>query len=66
MQACISTRWSKEAEQVLIGQKVERTVASRAAEAALRNAQPLAQNGYKVPMFRALIEEELVAISMKA
>ena len=54
---------SKEAEQVLIGQKVDGTVASKAAEAALRNAQPLAQNGYKVPMFRALLEEELVAIT---
>jgi xanthine dehydrogenase YagS FAD-binding subunit len=57
---------SMEAEQVLIGQKVDGTVASKAAEAALRNAQPLAQNGYKVPMFRALIEEEIAAIPRKA
>jgi xanthine dehydrogenase YagS FAD-binding subunit len=57
---------SKEAEQVLIGQKVDGTAASKAAEAALKDAQPLAQNGYKVPMFRALLEEELVAISKKA
>jgi xanthine dehydrogenase YagS FAD-binding subunit len=56
---------SKDAEQVIIRQKVDGTVASKAAEAALRNAQPLAQNGYKVPMFRALIEEELAAISRK-
>jgi len=54
---------SLEAEQVLIGQKVDGTVASKAAEAALRNAQPLAQNGYKVPLFRGLIEEELAAIT---
>jgi len=57
---------SKDAEQVIIGQKVDGTVASKAAEAALRNARPLSQNGYKVPMFRALIEEELEAIIRKA
>lgn len=54
---------SKEAEQVLIGQKVDGTVASKAAEAALKDARPLAQNGYKVSLFRALIEEELATIT---
>jgi xanthine dehydrogenase YagS FAD-binding subunit len=57
---------SKDAEHVIIGQKMDGTVASKAAEAALRNAQPLSLNGYKVPMFRALIEEELASITRKA
>jgi xanthine dehydrogenase YagS FAD-binding subunit len=53
---------STEAEQALIGQKVDGTVASKAAEAALKAARPLAKNGYKVPLFRALIEDQLIAM----
>jgi xanthine dehydrogenase YagS FAD-binding subunit len=54
---------SEEAEQALIGQKVDGTVASKAAEAALKDAQPLGKNGYKVPLFRALIEDQIQAMA---
>lgn len=37
--------------------------AEPAAEAAVKNAEPLEDNAYKVPLFRGIIEEELSAIA---
>jgi xanthine dehydrogenase YagS FAD-binding subunit len=54
---------SREAEGVIAGQRLEAGVARRAAEAAMRDARALRHNGYKIPLFRGLIEEELLAIS---
>jgi len=54
---------SKEAEGVLTGKRLDADVAVRAAEAAVKNAEPLEQNGYKIPLFRGVIEEELLAIA---
>jgi len=34
-----------------------------AAEAAVANAEPLAKNGYKLPLFRGLITDELEKIA---
>jgi xanthine dehydrogenase YagS FAD-binding subunit len=53
---------SREAEAVITGQRLDAGTASRAAEATLRTARPLAHNGYKIPLVRGLIEEELLAI----
>ncbi len=53
---------SKEAEIVITGQKLDSAAASKAAEAAMKNAQPLGQNEYKVRLFRGMLEEELLAI----
>jgi xanthine dehydrogenase YagS FAD-binding subunit len=36
---------------------------AQAAEIAVKNAEPLEHNGYKVPLFRGMIEEELLAIA---
>lgn len=47
------------AEQVLIGQVADDALFARAAEAALANAEPLAHNGYKVPLTRNLIHQVL-------
>ncbi len=54
---------SREAEQVLEGRQIDSSVAAEAAEAAMQGARPLGKNGYKVAMFKGLIEEELLAIS---
>ena len=54
---------SREAEGILTGKTLDAENASRAAEAAVKNAEPLEQNGYKIPLFRGVIEEELVAIA---
>ncbi len=43
------------AEKVLNGKKISKNVARDAAEAALSEAEPLSQNGYKVPMFKTVI-----------
>jgi xanthine dehydrogenase YagS FAD-binding subunit len=54
---------SGEAEKVLTGRLLDADTASKAAEAAVKSAEPLEQNGYKVSLFRGVIEEELVAIA---
>jgi xanthine dehydrogenase YagS FAD-binding subunit len=53
---------SKEAEQVLIGNRLNTDTIKRTVDAALKNAQPLEKNGYKIPLFRGILEEELRAI----
>jgi xanthine dehydrogenase YagS FAD-binding subunit len=52
---------SKEAEAVLHGKAVTPALADQAAEAALAGAQPLADNGYKVPLTKVLIRRALLA-----
>jgi xanthine dehydrogenase YagS FAD-binding subunit len=54
---------SKEVEQEIMGKQLDGETISRAGEAAVKNAEPLAKNGYKVPLFRAVIEEELEAMA---
>jgi CO dehydrogenase flavoprotein C-terminal domain len=43
------------AERELLGSEVSEALFARAAEAALSNAEPLRQNGYKGPLAKALI-----------
>jgi xanthine dehydrogenase YagS FAD-binding subunit len=54
---------SEAAERVLIGNKLTPEVAARAAEAAVAKAETLAQNQYKVALFRGLVEEQLAALA---
>ena len=52
--------WRAEAaERILAGAEVSDEVITRAAEAALEGAQPLAHNGYKVPLAMALVRRAL-------
>jgi xanthine dehydrogenase YagS FAD-binding subunit len=53
---------SREIEAAITGKKLDADVIAKAAEAAMKNAQPLKENEYKVPLFRGMIEEELAAI----
>ena len=53
---------SMEVENAIIGNRLEPAIIARAAKAAMIAAQPLAQNDYKIPLFRGMIEEELTAI----
>jgi xanthine dehydrogenase YagS FAD-binding subunit len=48
-------------ERAIIGQRLDARTLSRAADAAVAGAEPLAQNGYKVPLVRGVIEEALGA-----
>jgi xanthine dehydrogenase YagS FAD-binding subunit len=53
---------SREVEAVISGQQLTAATAARASQAAVQNARPLTHNGYKVPLLRGLIEQELLAI----
>lgn len=50
---------SKEVEQEILGKRLDEKTIARAGEAAVKKAEPLPKNGYKVPLLRAVIEEEL-------
>ena len=52
---------AREAEAALAGQPLTEDSARAAAKAAMRGATPLAHNGYKVPMFEALVRRTIVA-----
>ena len=50
-------------EELITGQKITPDLARRAARAALEEAEPMEQNGYKVPLFKGVIEEELLKMA---
>jgi xanthine dehydrogenase YagS FAD-binding subunit len=50
---------SKAAEDTIIGKKLGPDVIAQAADTAVKGAQPLEHNGYKVAVFRGIIQEEL-------
>jgi xanthine dehydrogenase YagS FAD-binding subunit len=54
---------SAEAEKIVKGNLLDREHALQAAEAAVANAEPMEQNEYKIPLFRSLIEQQLLAIA---
>ncbi len=54
---------SKEVEDIIIGKELDSGTIARAADAAVRGAEPLKNNGYKIPLFRGIIEEQLRAIA---
>ena len=51
-------------EELLTGRKLDAETIRLAAETALKGAKPMAQNVYKLPLFKGVIEEELTAISV--
>ena len=51
------------AEDVLRGQGITAELAQQAADTALEGAQPLAKNGYKVTMARALVRRSVLEVS---
>jgi xanthine dehydrogenase YagS FAD-binding subunit len=53
---------SAEAEKVVKGSRLDQDGAAKAAEAAVKDAEPMAQNEYKIALFRELIEQELTSI----
>ncbi len=50
-------------EKAIVGRKLDPQTIARAAEAVVENAEPLTNNGYKVPLFSAIIEEELAKMA---
>jgi len=49
-----------DAEKVLAGAKLDPAVAAHAADVALNGAKPLADNGYKVPIAKALVRRAIL------
>jgi xanthine dehydrogenase YagS FAD-binding subunit len=54
---------SKETEGVITGKRLDAETVAQAVDAVVKNAEPLEQNGYKISLFRGVIEEELSAIA---
>jgi len=52
-----------EVETMLAGQRITPALAAKAGEAAVAGARPLAKNGYKVPLTRAMVARTLVDIA---
>jgi xanthine dehydrogenase YagS FAD-binding subunit len=50
-------------EEAIAGKELTPAVAAAAATAAVAGAEPLAKNGYKVPLFRGVVEEELARLA---
>ena len=54
------TPWrSKEVEEAITGKRLDASTIAKAAEAALVKAQPMDHNGYKIALFKGLMEEQL-------
>ena len=53
-------------EALLAGQRITPELAARAGEAALEGANPLAKNGYKVPLTKAVVRRTLLELAEKA
>lgn len=51
------------AERAIIGHRLDGPTIAAAARAAVAGAEPLARNGYKVPLVRGLVEERLEKIA---
>ncbi len=54
---------SRPVEDAVIGKTLDRQTIAAAAQAVVADAEPLAKNAYKIPLFRGVIEEELERIS---
>jgi xanthine dehydrogenase YagS FAD-binding subunit len=53
-------------ERLLAGQRITSALATKAGEAAVAGAQPLAKNAYKVPLTKALVRRTVLALATRA
>ena len=51
------------AEKLLIGRKIDGALAAAAGQAAIKDASPLSENGYKVQMVQGAVEESILALA---
>jgi len=52
-----------EAERAMVGKRITARTARSAAAAAVKGAQPLSENGYKVQLLRGTVEEALLSLA---
>jgi xanthine dehydrogenase YagS FAD-binding subunit len=53
-------------EELLVGRRITPALAARAGEAAVAGARPLAKNGYKAPLTKAVVRRTLLAMAASA
>jgi len=53
-------------EAMLVGQRITPVMAAQAGEAAVEGARPLAKNGYKVPLTKAIVKRTLLSFAASA
>jgi xanthine dehydrogenase YagS FAD-binding subunit len=51
-------------ESRITGSRLDGQTVSAAADAAVEGARPLEKNGYKIPLFRGVIQEELMKLAV--
>ena len=56
----------QDAEALLTGQRITPELAAKAGEAAVAGAQPLAKNGYKVPLTRNIVQRTVLGLAQRA
>ncbi len=54
---------SKDVEELLVGKALDPETVAKAGEAAVKGSRPLRHNGYKIPLFRGLIQEVLLGFA---
>ena len=54
---------ASEAEAMLLGQRIDDALATRAARAAVRDAQPLSRNAWKVEVLEAVIRRMILRVA---
>jgi xanthine dehydrogenase YagS FAD-binding subunit len=54
---------SREVEESILGKRLDKETIAKAADAAAKSAAPMEKNGYKVPLLKAIIEEEMTAVA---
>jgi len=54
---------SREVEEIITGRELNAETVAKAADAVVKNAEPMQKNGFKLPLFRGIVEEELTAIA---
>ncbi|MFW5734281.1 MAG: FAD binding domain-containing protein [Oceanidesulfovibrio sp.] len=54
---------SNELEQAITGRQLTPSVIADAVEAAMANAEPMSKNGFKIPLFKGMLREELAKAS---
>jgi xanthine dehydrogenase YagS FAD-binding subunit len=54
---------ARELETIIKDRRIDGDTVAKATDAIVENAEPMTNNGYKIPLFRGVIEQELLAIA---
>jgi hypothetical protein len=48
-------------EEIITGKQINSDTVEKAVSVVMKTAQPLEKNGYKIPLFKGILEEELLS-----